>query len=200
MTLRPPNPSQASGDLRSDVLLVTFIIGIDIAARLLPHLPNLTPVAASALFAGTVLHRRALAPLVPLAALTISDSVLGFDGWQLTLLTYIASVIPAVLPMMSARLRAPGIFAPVMVACSLIFFALSNFGVWAYSGMYPPTFDGLVACYVAALPFLQHTIFGDLLWAVVFFGGAWLVRKFATRVFGRDASHAADTASLHPSL
>jgi hypothetical protein len=197
MTSSPSRPTRTSSDLSQDLLLVAFIIGFDVAARLLPHMPNLAPVAASALFAGTVLRRRSLAPLVPLAALAISDSVLGFDGWQLTALTYAASLVPAILPMLSARLRAPGMFAPLMLACSLVFFVVSNFGVWVFSGMYPLTVDGLLACYVAALPFLQHTIVGDLLWAVVFFGGAWLVRRFATRLFPNAA---ADTATLHPSL
>jgi hypothetical protein len=83
--------------------------------------------------------------------------------------------------MLSPRLRRPGVFAPLMKACSLIFFAVTNLGVWAFSGMYPLTFDGLMACYVAALPFLQHTVVGDLLWAVALFGGAWLVKKVAGR-------------------
>jgi hypothetical protein len=87
--------------------------------------------------------------------------------------------------MLSPRLRRPGMFAPAMVACSLIFFVVTNLGVWAFSGMYPVTFDGLVACYVAALPFLQQTVVSDLLWATVLFGGAWLVKKFA----GRSVEH-----------
>ena len=172
-------------ELRSDVMLVVFLIALDVAARLLPHMPNFAPVAASALFAGTVLRHRSLALLVPLIALPLSDAVIGFDGWRITLVTYAASTIPAFLPMLSSRLRKPGMFAPTMVACSLLFFAVTNLGVWAFSAMYPLTFEGLVACYVAALPFLQHTVVGDLLWAVALFGGAWLVKK----VTGRNSSH-----------
>ena len=172
-------------ELRSDVMLVVFLIALDVAARLLPHMPNFAPVAASALFAGTMLRHRSLALLVPLIALPLSDVVIGFDGWRITLVTYAASTIPAFLPMLSPRLRKPGMFAPTMVVCSLLFFAVTNLGVWAFSGMYPLTFEGLVACYVAALPFLQHTVVGDLLWAVALFGGAWLVKK----VTGRNSSH-----------
>ena len=176
-----PSETRPAHDLRSDAMLVAFLIALDVAARLLPHMPNFAPVAASALFAGTVLRHKALAPLVPLMALAISDAAIGFDGWRLTLLTYAASTIPAFAPILSPRLRKPGMFAPVMVACSLIFFAITNLGVWAFSGMYPPTADGLVACYVAALPFLQHTVIGDLLWAVALFGGAWAVKKMTGR-------------------
>jgi hypothetical protein len=179
MTITASSKTQPSRDLRSDVMLVVFLIALDAAARLLPHMPNFAPVAASALFAGTMLRHKALAPLVPLLALAISDVAIGFDDWHLTLVTYAASTIPALLPMLSPRLRKPGMFAPTMVACSLIFFVVTNLGVWAFSGMYPVTFDGLVACYVAALPFLQQTVISDLLWAVALFGGAWLVKKVA---------------------
>ena len=193
--MTPADPdTRSSHDMRSDVMLVVFLTALDVAARLLPHMPNFAPVAASTLFAGTVLRSKPLALLVPLIALPISDAVIGFDGWRITLVTYIASTIPALLPMLSARLREPGMFAPVMVACSLIFFAVTNLGVWAFSGMYPLTFEGLVACYVAALPFLQHTVVGDLLWAAGLFGGAWLVKKVA----GRNAERApAATHAIH---
>jgi hypothetical protein len=185
MTVTASSETQPSRDLRSDIMLVVFLVALDVAARLLPHMPNVAPVAASALFAGIMLRHKALAPLVPLLALAISDAVIGFDGWRLTLVTYAASTIPALLPMLSSRVRKPGMFAPAMVACSLMFFAVTNLAVWAFSGMYPVTFDGLVACYVAALPFLQRTIVGDLMWAVALFGGAWLVKK----ITGRSAEH-----------
>ena len=66
--------------------------------------------------------------------------------------------------------------AGTMVACSLVFFLLSNGAVWAFSGMYPLTGQGLTQCYIAALPFLDKTVLGDLFWTAVLFGGAWLVQ------------------------
>ena len=63
----------------------------------------------------------------------------------------------------------------MIIGYSLLFFAVSNFAVWAFGGMYPPTFAGLIACYVAALPFLPQTVAGDLVWTAILFGGAALV-------------------------
>jgi len=63
-----------------------------------------------------------------------------------------------------------------MTSCSLIFFVTTNFAVWTVSGLYPLTWRGLVQCYVAALPFLDKTVLGDLFWTAVLFGGAWLVQ------------------------
>jgi hypothetical protein len=63
-----------------------------------------------------------------------------------------------------------------MLSCSLIFFAVTNFAVWAFNGMYPMNFQGLTQCYIAALPFLDKTVMGDLFWTAVLFGGAWLMQ------------------------
>jgi hypothetical protein len=157
--------------LRSDLLLVVALIALDVAARLLPHSPNFTPVAASALFAGTVLGTRALAFAVPLGAMLISDAVIGFDGSAMTLLIYALFTLPACVAFLPRRARAPGMFVPAIIAYSLLFFAVTNLAVWAFSGMYPMTVAGLATCYAAALPFLPQTVIGDLFWAAVLFGG-----------------------------
>jgi hypothetical protein len=57
------------------------------------------------------------------------------------------------------------------VASSVLFFAITNFGMWLFSGFYPVTYAGLVACYTAAIPFFQNTIAGDLFYTVLLFGG-----------------------------
>jgi hypothetical protein len=47
--------------------------------------------------------------------------------------------------------------------------------------MYPQTIDGLIACTIAALPFLKNTIAGDLFWGVALFSGAWLMQSARQR-------------------
>jgi len=63
-----------------------------------------------------------------------------------------------------------------IMPCSILFFLLSNGAVWAFSGMYPLTWQGLTQCYAAALQFLDKTVLGDLFWTAVLFGGAWLIQ------------------------
>ena len=48
------------------IVLVSMVI-LAATARLLPHLPNVTPIAAMALFGGAWLANRCLAYLLPLA-------------------------------------------------------------------------------------------------------------------------------------
>jgi len=172
-------PNRTRADLWMDLALVAFLIGFDVVARLAPHAPGFLPVAASALFAGRMLRIPALAVIVPLAAMMLSSAVLGPDDWRISLIVYIAISLPAVAGMLSRRWSGIAATVAVMVPCSIAFFAISNFAVWAFSGIYSLDFAGLTQCYVAALPFLQNTVAGDLFWTGVLFGGAWVIQNGA---------------------
>jgi hypothetical protein len=63
------------------------------------------------------------------------------------------------------------------LASSVLFFVLTNFGVWAFDALYPKTLEGLMACYVAAIPFFRNTLLGDLSYTVVLFGGFALLER-----------------------
>ena len=158
----------------ADVWLAAGLIGLDVLARVLPHAPSFSPVAASALFAGMVIARR-FALAVPLTAMLLSDLILGFDGWTMRLVVYAALTVPAVFGLMARDVRWPLAF-PLAAASSVIFFVVTNFAVWLTSGMYSTDAAGLAKCYIAALPFFQNTLIGDLLWTAALFGSLWIVR------------------------
>src|SRR6185503_3671374 len=101
-----------------DAALVAFLIGFDVAARLLLHLPNVSPIAASALFAGMMLRRRSLAPAVPLAAMLIGDAATGFYDWRVMIVVYVALTLPALAGIAARRFRATRVVVPTVVACS----------------------------------------------------------------------------------
>jgi hypothetical protein len=170
-----PNTARAPSVLWTDLLLVAFLIGFDVLARLLPHAPGLWPFAASALFAGRMLRIPVLAVVVPIAAVLLSNVVLAGDDWRITLVVCAAVTLPAFAGMLTKRWRGALPVVGAMLSCSLIFFVATNFAVWAFGGLYPFTFEGLVQCYVAALPFLDKTVFGDLFWTAVLFGGAFAI-------------------------
>ena len=145
MTAANANVQRIPSPLRSDILLVLFLIGFDVAARLLMHVPNVSPVAATALFAGMMLSRRSLALLVPLAAMLIGDALTGFYDWRVMIVVYAAMMLPAVASILASRYRPSRVVVPAVVACSLIFFVTTNFAVWAFSGMYSLDTAGLIA-------------------------------------------------------
>ena len=182
-----PNFRRASGGLSMELPLAACLVGLDVVARLLPHAPNFMPVAASAVFAGTIFRSRALALSVPVAAMLLSDIVLGFHDWRIMGVVYAALALPALVARWGRALRPVVVLAPLVLASSLLFFATTNFAVWAFSGMYAHDLHGLIHCYVAALPFLWNTVAGDVLWSTLLFGGWWSAKfLFAPAPAGGD--------------
>lgn len=139
------------------------------ALRLLPHPPNFSPIDSMALFSGAYLGRRAIAFAAPLAALLLSDAVLGFYHGMATVYATVALIV-LIGWWLSSR-RTPLRIAVGAVASAVTFFVVTNFGMWLFSGFYPVTYAGLIACYTAAIPFFQGTIAGDFFYSVLLFGG-----------------------------
>ena len=153
----------------------TLFIALGALLRLIPHLPNFTPIGAMALF-GSAYGSRRFAIFVPLAALALSDLVIG--GHATLPFVYGAFILIALVGMVIFR---NGVSVPRAIGGSLaasgILFLVSNFGVWAVRDFYPKTWEGLVTCYTLALPFLRNTVTGDLIYVGVMFGGYEAVRR-----------------------
>lgn len=156
-------------------LTIAVLIFATAALRLLPHWPNFTPVVPLALFAGAHLQNRYLAFGVPLAALLLSDIFLGF--YPAMPFVYFGFALSVVIGMfMARRQNATRLFTGALGG-GLIFYVLSNFGVWWTSTLYPHTLGGCVEAYIAALPFLRNALLGDAVYVVLLFGGFWLAEQ-----------------------
>ena len=167
------------GTLVGNVATLVAIVAAA-ALRLVPHPPNFSPIDAMALFSGAYLGRRQIAFIAPLAALLLSDAVLGFYHGMATVYASVAMIVA--LGWGLSQRRSPLRVAVAAVAGSIIFFVTTNLGMWLFSGIYPVTYAGLVACYAAALPFFQNTVAGDLFYAVLLFGGFALAQHFVPRL------------------
>src|SRR6478672_9570727 len=157
--------------------LIALLSAIIIAAglRLVPHPPNFSPIDAMALFSGAYLGRRALAFVAPLGALLLSDLVLGFYHGQATVYFSVALIV--MIGMVALTRRSALRVGTAAIVSSILFFVITNFGMWLFSGFYPRTLAGLEACYVAAIPFFQNTIAGDLFYSGLLFGGFALLER-----------------------
>jgi hypothetical protein len=175
-------------DNRMRLLAILFAILAAAFLRLVPHPPNFGPVGALALFSGAMLGRRLLAFAAPLGALVLSDLVLGFYP---ELLFVYASVLAVVLiGWLVAKQKTALTIAAAAIASSVLFFAVTNFGVWLLMDYYPKTPAGLAACYVAAIPFFQNTLASDLLYAGLLFGGWVLAERALPALREPRAAHA----------
>ncbi len=155
-----------------------LLVALIVAGRLLPHPANFTPVAAVALFAGFLFTRRTVALCIPLAAMWVSDAVIGTYDYKVMLVVYGALLFPVALrPFLRARLT-PVRVGVGAVSCSVFFFVTTNLAVWLFGGWYPHTWNGLLQCYAAALPFLRNMVCCDLLWSTLLFGGYALAVAF----------------------
>ena len=158
------------------------------ALRLVPHPPNFSPIDAMALFSGAYLGRRAIAFVAPLAALLLSDLVLGFYHGVATVYATVALIV--VIGWWLSSRPTPLRIGAAAIASSVTFFVITNFGMWLFSGFYPVTFPGLVACYTAAIPFFQNTVAGDLFYSVLLFGGFALAQHLVPRLRGGETQPA----------
>ena len=147
-------------------------------ARLLPHLPNFSPVGSISLFAGARM-RGWQAYVLPLVLMAVTDPLVG--GYSAATPLIYASFLINV--WIGSRLRGtenPLWIGTGIAAGSLQFFLLTNFAWLTGSAMYPHTLAGVMQCYAAALPFYGRTLASDLLYSGALFGlHAWLTRVVA---------------------
>jgi hypothetical protein len=174
---------------RTRFFVVTGMILAAALARLVPHPPNVAPIAAIALLGGACFADRRLAFVVPLAAMFLSDLVLGFSAQTPIIYGCFAAIVAIGFLLRGRRALLP--IAASSLTASLLFFVVTNFGVWLLYDGYPKTSAGLVECYVAALPFFRNTLIGDAAWVTVLFGGLALAEKGFPELRERPAQSAA---------
>jgi hypothetical protein len=158
-------------------------------SRMLPHPPNMVPITALALFGGVYLDRK-LTFVVPMAAMLISDWFIGFHSTAVWVYASFLAIGLVGLWLRNHR----GVLTTIgaSVAGSVLFYLISNFGVWLSPPfMYAQTPSGLVECYVAAIPFLRNTLAGDLLYVGALFGLYELGRKLIPSMSDQTAKASA---------
>lgn len=152
----------------SSVFVVLGLIVLAAASRLLPHPPNVSPIAAIALLGGASLTLP-WSFAIPAAAMLLSDLVIGFDSVPVTLSVYGSFFATVLLGSWLRGRPRPWRLLGASLAGSILFYLVTNAAVWWFSGMYPRTPDGLMLSYFYALPFFRNTLVGDLAYTVSLF-------------------------------
>lgn len=161
----PENTAEKNLTEEKPSAIILAVIGI--TGRLLPHLPNFAPIGGTALFSGSKLSRP-LNYILPLGVMFITDIFLGFHKTMPFI--YISFMLIVLLGELFLK-NNPSHFKVSMncLVGSTLFYAITNYGVWQVSGLYPHTAAGLITCYVMAIPFYKWTILGNLFYGNSFF-------------------------------
>ncbi len=175
-------------------LFITIAILIAAISRLLPHPFNFTPIGAMALFGGACLTpslkgaRKIIAFVIPLLAMFLSDFIFqisfGYGFHNTIIYVYASFVLITCIGILINRNVRPGTIILASLISSLLFFFITNGGVWAASGM-QSGFNGLISTLLAGIPFYNHEVFGsfffntiagDLFWNLVLFGSFYFAQ------------------------
>ena len=168
-------------------VLVAFIL-IAAFSRIIPHMPNFSPLGAIGLFGAAHFQKKWQAFLIPIAATWLSDLFINnviyaqfypkftwlYEGfyWQYGsygLITFAALFI-------FKEINTQKVLAGALTS-SLIFFLITNLGCFPGSIIYPQNLSGLLTCYAAGIPFLKGTMLGDLFYSGVLFGSFALLQQ-----------------------
>lgn len=148
-------------------LLALALILLGAGLRFVPHPANVAPIAATGLFAGTYLNRR-WALLVPLIAMAASDVIIGFHN--LVPFTWGSMMLCGVIGLwLRRRVTVARLVAGTLLG-SVLFYLVTNWAVWQFTPLYARTAEGLLASYIAAIPFFRNSLLGDLFFSGALFG------------------------------
>lgn len=173
-------------NLRFSVLVLMILLAA--FSRIIPHMPNFSPLGAIGLFGAAYFAKKWQAFLIPIAATWLSDLFINnviyaqyypkftwfYQGFYWQYGSYLLIALAGVF--IFRKINPQRVIAGALTSTA-IFFLVSNFGCWIGSTTYPQNFGGLMTCYVAGIPFLKGTLFGDLFYSGVLFGAFALAQK-----------------------
>ena len=157
-----------------------FSLGIFLvlaASRFIPHPPNFTSLIALSFYVPLIFGTIYI-PIV-LTSFVITDIFIGFHS---TLFFTWGSVV--LIGLFSKFFTSLNLIFRIFGATSgaLIFFIISNFGVWL-SGGYGYTYSGLIECYFLAIPFFYNTLISTIIYAFLIESIFFIYKKkFQTKI------------------
>jgi hypothetical protein len=162
--------------MQNQTLSRPFTFGLAILSalwRLVPHIPNVTPLGGSSLFAGSRLAGF-LAYLLPVVVMIATDPFVGGYTWASPVI-YACFMINVWIGRRMLRQVTPIRVGLAAFLCSLQFFVLTNLALWVgavvqHNPIYSADLNGLITCYTLAIPFWGRTLAGDLLFTAAIFG------------------------------
>ena len=161
------------------IIITSMVILIAAMMRLLPHPPNFAPIGALALFSGAHLGKK-FRFIIPLSAMLLSDIVLGFHNDMAFVYASFLLII-----LIGSRIKNhinPQHVFVASLGSSVLFFVITNFGVWAVGDMYVKNVSGLIQSYAMGIPFFRNTLLSDMFYSFGLFYGYQFLHNFVSHI------------------
>ena len=177
--------------LQKEIFPISLILLLAFS-RLLPHPPNFTPIVAVAIMSGYFFKNIKFSFVVLLIAMLLVDVFLGF--YKHMLFVYLSLFLIAfVFFKISDKINFKNLFVFGFLG-SLIFYLVSNFGVWASGVLSPVTnlpyekdLNGLISCYFLAIPFFKNTLFSTVIFSYAAFLANYSYKKMGQNKIARKS-------------
>lgn len=167
---------------------VLLLIILVVLSRLVPHMHNFSPIGAISLFGAAYFVKKWQAFIVPIIAVWISDLFINnliysymypsfslfYEGFFWQYGSYLLITLGGIIIL--KKINLPRIISASLFS-SISFFIVTNFGFWISSPFYTKDFNGLITCYIAAIPFIKGTLIGDAVFTSVMFGSFYLLQQ-----------------------
>ena len=177
--------NQLTKIIQKEILPISLILLLAFS-RLLPHPPNFTPIVAVAIMSGYFFKNINLSYIVLLISMLLVDVFIGF--YKHMFFVYLSLfLITFIFFKISNKVNSKNLFIFSFFG-SLIFFLVSNFGVWA-SGVLSPiinlpyekNLNGLINCYFLAMPFFKNTLLSTIVFSYAAFLANHLYEKMGQK-------------------
>ena len=149
-------------NLKNEIFPVGLILILALS-RLMPHPDNFTPIIALAIMSSYFFRNINFSYTVMLFSMLLADFFIGFYSYMLFVYVSLFLIV-LIFFKMSKKMNYKNLFIFSFFG-SVIFFLISNFGVWLVGNLYERNINGLIECYFMAIPFFKNTIISTLIFS-----------------------------------
>ena len=135
-----------------------FIFFFLTISRLIPHEPNFTPILSISILGFLFSTILSVKVLIVLGSMFFSDLIIGTHDFMI----YVYFSLTLLIIFSNSKN-----YIYMMFFGPLIFFIITNFGVWLNSSYYTKNINGLIESFYMAIPFFKNTILSTFFYCIL---------------------------------
>ena len=166
--------------LKKEIFPIGLILILALS-RLMPHPDNFTPIIALAIMSSYFFRNINFSYAIMLFSMLLADFFIGFYSHMVFVYLSLFLIV-LIFFKISKKMNYKNLFIFSFFG-SVIFFLISNFGVWLVGNLYERNINGLIECYFMAIPFFKNTIISTL----IFSYSSLIIYKYSNKYFATRA-------------